>query len=238
MSFSMKEIRASRTPEKKKIDQMDLWVYFFVRPVSFYFTYLLLKLKLSANGATLVATVVGVVGAVLICSTNHWVALSGFVILNLWIVLDCVDGNIARVMKKSSKFGEFLDGVSGYIFTSFLYIAIGVHVYLNYSIENAWLFIVIGAVTSLATIFPRLVEHKAQNMFDSYKSQITDKTEYSIVHIIGLNVAGMAGFSNPLMLVAFFVGWLNWYLLFYFIIHCGIACLTVLKTIVKVKKVS
>lgn len=236
MDYSFKDIVASRNEEKKKIDKLDIWVYYFVRPISFYVTYILMRVKVTANQATLFSTLLSFLGAALLFSTNKIVTLFGLIVLNLWIIFDCVDGNIARTTKKSSKYGEFLDGISGYVYTTLIYISIGVNIFLNSSYDYSWLYIIMGSFTSIATIFPRLIEHKAVGMFTRYKREITNKNSYSLFHIIGLNIAGMAGLSNPLMIVFFLFDSLNIYLIFYFFVQSGIALYTIYKVIIQLKE--
>lgn len=235
-SYSYKDIVNSRSEEKKKIDKQDIWVYIFVRPFSFLVTWILMRMKFSANQATFLSTVISIIGSILLVTQNKSQTMLALIILNLWIVFDCVDGNIARTTHKSSRYGEFLDGLSGYIFTIFIYIFISINVFLNSGYIYSWIYIVLGAFTSMATIFPRLIEHKASNMFSGYKREATDRKNYSLFYIVGLNIAGMAGLSNPLMIIFFFFDHLNYYLIFYFLIHFGIAILSIYKTVNRIKE--
>jgi phosphatidylglycerophosphate synthase len=90
----------------------------------------------------------------------------GVVLINLWIVLDCCDGNIARVTKKSSYMGEFIDAVSGYVICAFNFLAIGLAAYnrstLLFGEKNVWL-VVIGAVACISNLFARLIYQKYTN---------------------------------------------------------------------------
>ena len=209
-----------------------MWVYFVIRPVANLLTWLFLRIGVSANNATLISTLVGFLGSgFLIFGSTTKMLLLGLIILNLWIVFDCIDGNIARTTKSSSLLGTYLDGVSGYVYVSLLYISLGVAVFRHYSlmlngINYNWVYILIGALTSMACILPRLFEHKAVTLFEGYRSAVTDKTNYSLFYVMGLNLAGMAGLSNPLMLIAYSLNCLNYYLLFYFLIQTGIFVVT------------
>lgn len=238
MSYTYHEIVSSRSEKKRLIDKQDLWVFFVVRPISFVITWVIMKLKITANQATGISILVSIVGFLLLITKNTHQTIIALVILNFWIIFDCVDGNIARTTKKSSIFGEFFDGFSGYIFTVLLYIGLSINVYLNSSSEFNWIYLVMGSFTSIATIFPRLIEHKATNMFPTYKREVTDRAHYSLFYIIGLNVAGMAGLSNPLMIIMFSLNSLNLYVIAYFIIHSSIAILTVFKIFVNLRKIS
>ncbi|WP_158077249.1 CDP-alcohol phosphatidyltransferase family protein [Caenibacillus caldisaponilyticus] len=238
--ITIRNIKSSLPSYKKDIDRLDLWVYYFVRPLSYYFTWVFLKLKISPNFATIISAFIGFIGAIIMAVGTFKLQLTGAILINFWIIFDCVDGNIARFNEQTSKFGEFLDGISGYIFTSFLYTGIGLSVFLsgNKSIVlyNDWIYILLGCLTSLFTILPRLIEHKAQNLFTEYSSIATNKNNYNIFYKIGLNVAGMAGLSNPLLLIAVITKSLDLYLIFYFVVHLLIALYSIYKTLMAVPK--
>lgn len=234
--YSYRDIVNSRSLAKKNIDKQDLWVFLVVRPISFIVTWCLMRLNITANQATFISTVISIVGGIMLVTKSFSQGLVALIILNFWIIFDCVDGNIARTTHKSSIFGEFLDGLSGYIFTISLYFFLSINIYLNSTVEYRSFFLILGGVTSMATIFPRLVEHKAVNMFRGYKKDVTDRKNYSLFYIVGLNIAGMAGFSNPAMIVMYLFGRLDWYLIFYCIIHCGIAALSIIKILRKVSQ--
>lgn len=235
--YTLKDIIDSRDKRKKYIDKIDLWVFFVVRPLANLLTWPFLRFKISANSATLISTIVGFIGAgFLILGTTRNTLLVGLIVMNLWIVFDCIDGNIARTTKKSNPLGTYFDGLSGYCYVSLLYTALGVAVYKNYdlmigNINYNWVYILIGAIASMMCILPRLFEHKALSSFKNYRSEITDKDHYSLFYIVGLNIAGMAGLSNPLMIVSFLGNILNVYLVFYFCVQTFIGLFSIRKTL-------
>jgi len=241
MEVSIKKIKESLPAEKNKIDKLDLWVFYFIRPISYYFTWVFVKAKFTPTMATALSMIVGIIGEIVIIPNGRFFHLFGALVINLWIVLDCVDGNIARFKKQTSIFGEFLDGLSGYLFTGFLYTCLGMSVFFSdQSISifesQKWIYILIGCLTSFVTIFPRLIDHKARTLFFEYQSKTTDKNEYNIFKIIGLNIAGMAGLCNPLLFIAAMTNFLNLYLLFYFFVHSLIAIYSISSTIKSVPK--
>ena len=89
--------------------------------------------------------------------------VTGVVLINFWIVLDCVDGNIARVTHKSTRMGEFFDAAYGFIICAFDFLAIGIAAYNWSSVlfeEKAIANIIIGALACSFNILPRLVYQK------------------------------------------------------------------------------
>lgn len=113
MTFT--EVKYQCYPEEKKLfdKNVSLWLYFFIRPASFYPTYLAYRMNISANQTTFVALLIGI-ASIILAYEGYMLVASLF--LNIFAVLDCVDGNLAR-LRKPTKLGEFLDAISGDIVT-------------------------------------------------------------------------------------------------------------------------
>lgn len=79
---------------------------FYLYTIVPYVTLLFLKLRLSANVATITSGTIGTLAGVLIWKGHFLIA--GILIIAHQI-LDIVDGNLARLTKTSSKLGAFLD---------------------------------------------------------------------------------------------------------------------------------
>lgn len=63
----------------------------------------------SANQITIVSGICGIVGSLLLISNSYLALLLSALFIQLFSVLDLVDGNIARIKKIESKFGQWLD---------------------------------------------------------------------------------------------------------------------------------
>lgn len=235
MNYSIREIANSRSPDKKRTDAMDVWVHYVIRPLSYPVTWLALRLNLSANQVSVASMLLALAGCLLLLTADFRIGLVGVILLNLWIVLDCVDGNIARVKRSASPTGEFFDALSGYFFTALLYVFLSVNAFLNGS-QIGWPILVIGGLTSMLTIFPRLIEHKAANVFADIDRTTTNKMSYGPAQIVALNVAGMAGLANPLFLIAFLLHRLDLYILAYFVIHLAIAVYSIRTVFARIAK--
>ena len=159
--YSLKQIIQSLP--KKKNSRSSLWVQLFVRKISFLFTYIFINLGFSANSVSVLSVFVVLGGSLCLCFNNFAFNIVGAIIINLWLVLDCVDGNIARCKKKSSYMGEFYDALGGYAATTFSIFGIGFAAfYSSIIIGNNfnYFYIVIGALGSVFNLFSRLVYQK------------------------------------------------------------------------------
>lgn len=157
--YTMKEITASYTPEKSK--DTSWWARVFSRPLSFLVTYPLINLGISANTVSVVSIFVAVIACILLM-LGHPVSTIGVFVFLFWDVLDCVDGNIARVRKTASLKGEYMDAISGYTAPAFIYLAVGVAAYREPGILSGigfWI-VVVGAVASLSDLLSRIIYQK------------------------------------------------------------------------------
>jgi hypothetical protein len=88
--------------------------------------------------------------------------ITGIVLINFWLVLDCVDGNIARCNKQKTTYGEFIDDMSGYFTTAFVYVAIGLAAFHNGGIvfnKGSEFILIAGFISSISDVLARLI-HK------------------------------------------------------------------------------
>jgi len=106
-TFSIKELRRlSQEPSRTH----DRWYGKLVgRRISIYFTRILLPLGVTPNQVTLLSISFGVVGSILLAFNRVGLSLLGVLLLQLWFIFDCVDGELARIRDQSSINGLFLD---------------------------------------------------------------------------------------------------------------------------------
>jgi len=85
---------------------LDTYARKYVQPLLEKIADLLIRIRVSANLATVIAFVVGVLSAGLVCLRLYWPAVAV-----LWLsgLLDAVDGTIARKTGTISPLGTFLD---------------------------------------------------------------------------------------------------------------------------------
>ncbi len=162
--YSLKQICQSMPKNKSRVS--SFWVKLVARRLSYLFTFLLVNIGCSANFVSALSGFVVFAGCVLLSINNTVCIIIGVVLINLWIVLDCCDGNIARVTKKSSYMGEFVDAVSGYVICAFNFLAIGIAAFNRSELllgPNNYLFIIIGAVGCITNLFSRLIYQKYTN---------------------------------------------------------------------------
>jgi len=181
MKYTYKDITSSLT--KKKNSRSSLWVQLWVRKASFPVTYLFINTGWTANMVSVLSWFVIFAAAILLCINNFWCMLAGVVLTNFWLVLDCVDGNIARVKKVKTFMGDFYDAIAGYGPFSFTTIALGVAAYHTTFIVpdkyRLWL-ILIGGIGALTNLYMRLVHQKYLNCYFAGKKILGEMEEITL----------------------------------------------------------
>lgn len=146
----------------KKNSKSSLWVKLIVRRLSFLFTWFFINLKCSAWTVSMISAIVALVGSFALCLEQSYFQIIGVVLIELWLILDCVDGNIARVKKTSSEYGEFVDALSGYYVTGFVFVGIGVAAYHTSHLKllTPDNYITLGGISAIAGLLSRIVHQK------------------------------------------------------------------------------
>ncbi len=92
-------------PALAKPESDGFYCYHIQRRISAWFSVRLAG-RMGANAATGLDLIFGVAAAVLVL-LDHW--LWGVVMIQLFGIFSCVDGEIARIQDRSSRIGDFLD---------------------------------------------------------------------------------------------------------------------------------
>lgn len=128
---------------RKSIDQDGVVSYFAFRPISQLMSRALIDTPVSPNQVSLAAMAFGIAAAV--CAgfgTYTMVATAGAL---YWIgaVVDCVDGELARLRMAGSKLGEWLDTLADDVSTYGLMAGLGVGLH-RFGADPWWLYVSVG----------------------------------------------------------------------------------------------
>jgi phosphatidylglycerophosphate synthase len=97
-----------------------------MRRVSPYLTRALLPTAVSPNALTGLMSVVGLAAAALLSLNGILAALGAVLLIQLQLLLDCSDGELARVRGQSSPAGIYLDRIGHYLTEAALPIGLGI----------------------------------------------------------------------------------------------------------------
>jgi hypothetical protein len=85
---------------------------FFLRKFSKLFTWAAVRLKMTPNQVTLISFAVGLYSAYQFSLGTFWSIFAGAALLQLSIIIDCVDGELARYTRQFSQLGAWLDAIT------------------------------------------------------------------------------------------------------------------------------
>lgn len=133
--------------------ETPLDLYFF-RPVAYQIVRAALPTPLSANGLTVMSILTGLAGASLLRYPHQTELVVGALLLLLYAILDCADGQLARARGTSSRLGRILDGMSDYIVGAASGVTIAVHLEITQAFGGMWLAVLgLGSVVLQGTLF-------------------------------------------------------------------------------------
>ena len=125
-------------------DWLDLHV---IRPFCYYCAVFFAKFDVHPNTVTILSMFIGAASAIFFgCSSFYYSGVEGLVynliaivLLMVADILDCTDGQLARMTGKKSRIGRILDGVAGFAWFLPIYLALVWRFYLHHDLEFSWL---------------------------------------------------------------------------------------------------
>ena len=139
--MALTEIAAIYRASKKKKD-INWWTEYVCRPPAAVFVWLLRGTPITPNQVTFLATFVALGSAAMFILLPGWQgALAAALVFHLSFVLDCVDGQLARLKKIASPIGHHLDFLMDEIKAFFVFGAVTVRLWRE---SQSVLFLLVG----------------------------------------------------------------------------------------------
>ena len=226
------------TPEKRAIACHDYIAFYIGRKLSYYFTIPFLYTNIRPDTISKISLIPTIIGFLIQITTKSKLGLLvACLFYFIQDMLDGVDGNIARYRKQFSKYGSVWDAMSGYLMGCLCFLGTGVSAahfngLLGNSIEKE-IYIVLGALTGIAVIFPRLVMHKAITTAGKSESisEVKDREKFGIIQILALNLSSTAGLVQVLRLIAILINIQDLYIICYFVFFVALAIYTIVVSL-------
>lgn len=126
---SIAELRAvAQPPEVLGRVSGEHWAgALYMRHVSLYLTRALIPTRATPDGLTWGMLVSGVAAAAVLTVPRWWAALIALVLVQLQLLLDCSDGELARWRRTTGASGIYIDRLGHYVTDAGLAVAVGVH---------------------------------------------------------------------------------------------------------------
>lgn len=133
----------------------------FYRPVSYVLSALFASAGITANAISYFSMLVAIAACAFFAVGKP---VCGAVLVNVWLLLDCADGNIARCVR-AERYGEFADALSSYVCVGLMFPCIGYCAYHTGGLfvpAGEPLIILMGALASGCDTLMRLGYQKFQ----------------------------------------------------------------------------
>lgn len=128
----------------------EIFDLIFYRPLAFLFVRVVYKTDLTPNGISIAAIFMGLIAGCFYSLGQPVHFKIGALFYLLFNILDCSDGQLARLKKNSTPVGRIIDGISDYIATIAVYIGLAVGFALKALNPYFWLLMLIIAGLSSA----------------------------------------------------------------------------------------
>jgi putative membrane protein len=138
---------------------------YFNRPAGRWLSKILVHTSVSPNQVSVAATLLGLVSAWFFAQGDYGAALWGGALMQVSAIVDCVDGDLARVMFKESRLGKWLDIIGDQVVHFSVFASIGIGLYRAGSQAPVLLLATsaaIGVVISFAVVTHGLLQPESR----------------------------------------------------------------------------
>lgn len=194
---------------------LSIWVRYVTVPISFYIASILHKVGLSANQVTYLAIGTSFLGAASTVISTDISLLLGSILFMTYLILDGVDGNIARYNEKSNPYGTWVDNLGGYITYPLIFLSVGIaaeSLFTQYGFLDDVNYIFVSAVGAISNLLVRN-QHQKFNMINESSENGSD-SELSIFFRLNHNI-GLVGIMTPLLTVCVIFDIIHIYIILY-----------------------
>jgi phosphatidylglycerophosphate synthase len=178
----------------KAVEVEEIFDLIVFRPLAFIFVKLTYRYNLTPDMVSVVALITGCVAGVMFAFGEYLYLVAGACLYFISNVLDCADGQIARLKKNGTKVGRIIDGVVDYFISIFVFAGISVgmtvlqlasaaelrgNMYLNWNpFAYIWILGIIAGISSAIQAFYfdfyrnkflEIVYGKVSNILDEVK---------------------------------------------------------------------
>jgi phosphatidylglycerophosphate synthase len=127
----------------------------YMRRISLYATRWLVGTRVTPNTLTVLMIVAGVLAAAVLAVPGVVTAIVAALLIQLYLLLDCVDGEVARWKRVSSAAGVYLDRLGHHVSEAAIVLGLGVRAGGGPTAGLSW-WLVLGAVGALLVVLGKL----------------------------------------------------------------------------------
>jgi hypothetical protein len=129
----------------KKIEVEEAFDLYFYRPLAFLLVKGIYNTYITPNQLTVISMIFGILGGISYGFGSYSAFVAGGILYLLYNIVDCSDGQLARLKKSGTVVGRILDGIADYVVSVALYFGIGFGYANNSSSPVLWWIITTAA---------------------------------------------------------------------------------------------
>lgn len=133
----------------KSIETENILDRLFYRPIGYQIALFFTKTRITPNMITIVSIFTGIGAGLFFYPTDIWLNVVGILLLILSNILDCVDGQLARLTGIKSEVGRILDGVAGDLWFLSIYVCIALRISPEFGAGWAWTLAALAGASNL-----------------------------------------------------------------------------------------
>ncbi len=181
------------------------------RKLSGVLTRMFIKLGISPNAITIISMLIGLLGAACFAFGSYQLGIIGALLFQFSVIVDCCDGEVARMTFAESPFGQELDIIADNVVHMAIFAGIACGAYLAGPWQLSLLPIVLGAIAIVANVFSFVFVNRVRHLRSHPAAwrKISPAQRTRLEFILG-NVANR-DFSVVVLLFAC-LGFLPWFL--------------------------
>lgn len=143
----------------------------YMRDLSPYVTWVFVRAGVTPNSVTALMVVCGVLAGVVLAFGGLWSAIVAALLIQIYLLLDCSDGEVARFTGRTSVAGVYLDRIGHYLSELALLIGLGMRAEGHWTVAGGYLTAGLAAAVGAA-----LIKAETDNVFVSrFKAGLGEK---------------------------------------------------------------
>ncbi len=219
------ELKKIHMPQQHTVGVLKSGYYmrYVAKPLSLFLLKILIYLPFSANQVSILMILTGFVGALFIGFSN--LALIGGILLQVAILLDAVDGSLARYKNKKTLFGNYIDKMFHNIVIPLLFFMLGVYTYSYYN-NTTYIFMGFGIAFMIVSSrfgflnkYEVLIKKGKISLIKKIDIRLVTKYRKNLIQrMAGAIIISMNRFTNifTLFLIAKIFNFLHYLIFIYF----------------------
>ena len=149
----------------KMVEIEEIFDLFFYRPLAFIVVKIIYRTNITPNQVTITSIVFGIIAGVIYATGSPLSGLYGALSFMIYNILDCSDGQLARLKKNGTHAGRIVDGIADYISAAAVFIGLIIGYPDKEYVHSTWCLLL------LATAFSNIIQ---SILVDYYRNRFLD----------------------------------------------------------------